>query len=55
MKLSSVLKVLFKKQKGQGLVEYSFIIIFIALAVFVALGFLGTSLINFFNYFMTLF
>lgn len=46
---------LVKKQKGQGMVEYAFIIIFIALAAFASLGLLGTALGNYFNYFMTLF
>ncbi len=44
-----------KKQKGQGLVEYAFIIIFIAMAAFATLGLLGTSVVNFYNYFMSLF
>ncbi|TYQ12964.1 UNVERIFIED_CONTAM: pilus assembly protein Flp/PilA [Acetivibrio alkalicellulosi] len=47
-------KSLFKKQKGQGLVEYAFIIIFIAMAAFFALGYLGTSVIHFFNYLISL-
>lgn len=55
MNLLKVLKTLLKRQKGQGLVEYALIIIFIAMAVIIALGFMGTSLVSFFNYFMTLF
>ena len=46
---------LIKKQKGQGMVEYAFIIIFIAMAVFASIGLLGNTLGNYFNYFMTLF
>lgn len=55
MKAIKKLKSLIKKQKGQGLVEYAFIIIFIAMAAFATLGFLGTSIVNFYNYFMSLF
>lgn len=46
---------LVRKQKGQGLVEYAFIIIFIAMAAFASLGLLGTSLVGFYNYFLSLF
>ena len=46
---------LVKKQKGQGLVEYAFIIILIAMAAFLSLGFMGTAVANFYNHFRTLF
>jgi pilus assembly protein Flp/PilA len=46
---------LVKKQKGQGMVEYAFIIIFVAMAAFVSLGLMGTAFGNFYNYFLTLF
>ncbi|GEM_PF-1635753 len=55
MKLFEVLCRVIKRQKGQGLVEYAFIIIFIAMALFVVLGLMGSSLVHFFNYFMSLF
>lgn len=55
MKLLSVFRGLFRKQKGQGLVEYAFILILIALATLGAIGFLGSAVSDFYNYFMTLF
>ncbi|MCX7745531.1 MAG: Flp family type IVb pilin [Clostridia bacterium] len=36
-------------KKGQSMIEYGFIISFIALAVIVALGFLGGQLASFFE------
>jgi pilus assembly protein Flp/PilA len=54
MNFLNVFRGLFKKQKGQGLVEYAFIIILIALGVIVALGYLGTAVSNFFNDFSSL-
>jgi pilus assembly protein Flp/PilA len=37
------------EESGQGMVEYGLIIVFVALAVILALTFLGDSLSNMFN------
>ena len=37
-------------EKGQGLVEYALMIVLIALVIIIALGALGVSLGNIFNY-----
>lgn len=44
MNLLSVFKGLFKKQKGQGLVEYALILILIAVGALVGISLLGTTL-----------
>lgn len=56
MNLLSVFKGLFKKQKGQGLVEYALILILIAVAALVGVSFVGTTLFEFYySYFSSLF
>jgi pilus assembly protein Flp/PilA len=43
-KLSTKIIQLVKNNKGQGLVEYSLILVLIAIVVFATLGFLGVQL-----------
>lgn len=42
--LKNRMLLVFKDEKGQGMVEYALIIGFVAIAVIVVLGFLGTSI-----------
>ena len=47
--LTKYLRGLIRRKEGQGLVEYSFLILLVAIALMVALGSLGTQLANFFR------
>lgn len=44
-----VIKKIFKKQHGQGMVEYAFLIALIAMAVMAAIMFFGNSTNNLYN------
>lgn len=46
----AILKNLINDEKGQGLAEYGLILALVSLVVVVALGALGTSLNDIFNY-----
>jgi len=47
--LGFMMKLNFKKQKGQGMVEYGLIIALVAVVVIVALTLLGGNIRNIFN------
>ncbi len=48
-KISLIIKRFREFNKGQGILEYGFIIVLIAMAVLVALGALGQHVFDFFN------